>query len=110
LGSLHHWKDPAHALSEAHRVLKTNGHALICDLVRDMPDAVCRDILARFGGFRPALLWLHSFEEPFLNAEQMESLGKKTDFVLEETKFTGAFCCLILRTAAFSEKDRRQKF
>jgi ubiquinone/menaquinone biosynthesis C-methylase UbiE len=88
-GSLHHWKDPIHALSEAERVLKPGGHALIYDLVRDMPKAVCKDIRARFGGFRFALLWLHSFEEPFLNAEEMETLGRRTDFLVEGTKFTG---------------------
>jgi ubiquinone/menaquinone biosynthesis C-methylase UbiE len=100
-GSLHHWKDPIHALSEAFRVLKPGGHALIYDLVRKMPNAVCKDIRARFGGFRLALLWLHSFEEPFLNAEEMEKLGRRTDFVVEGTNFTGALCCLVLRKPAF---------
>jgi ubiquinone/menaquinone biosynthesis C-methylase UbiE len=96
-GSLHHWKDPVHALSETHRVLKPGGNALIYDLVHDMPKAVCNDIRTRFGGFRLALLWLHSFEEPFLNTEQMEALGRKTDFAVEGTRFTGALCCLVLR-------------
>jgi ubiquinone/menaquinone biosynthesis C-methylase UbiE len=98
-GSLHHWKDPLQALSETHRVLKVNGYALLYDLVRDMPKAVCEEIRARFGGFRLALLWLHSFEEPFLNAEEMDALGRRTAFRVEGTKFTGAFCCLILRKA-----------
>ena len=102
-GSLHHWKDPVRALSEAHRVLKPGGHALIYDLVREMPKSVCRDIRARFGGFRLALLWLHSFEEPFLNAGEMEKLGRRTDFVVEGTRFTGALCCLVLRKAYISE-------
>jgi len=48
-------------------------------------------------------LWLHSFEEPFLNAEQMEALGRRTDFVVKGTRFTGALCCLILRKAAVDE-------
>jgi ubiquinone/menaquinone biosynthesis C-methylase UbiE len=98
-GSLHHWKDPLQALSEAHRVLKVNGYALLYDLVRDMPKAVCEEVHARFGSFRLALLWLHSFEEPFLNAEEMDALGRRTAFVVEGTKFTGAFCCLVLRKA-----------
>lgn len=102
-GSLHHWKDPVRALSEAHRVLKPGGHALIYDLVHEMPKAVCRDIRARFGGFRLALLWLHSFEEPFLNAAEMEKLGRRTDFVVEGTTFTGALCCLVLRKDFISE-------
>jgi len=101
-GSLHHWKDPIHALSEAHRVLKADGYALMYDLVRDMPKAVWEDVRARFGGFRLALLWLHSFEEPFLNAEEMDALGRRTDFVVEGTRFTGALCCLVLRKAAAS--------
>lgn len=108
-GSLHHWKDPIHALSETHRVLKADGHALIYDLVRNMPKALCEDIRARFGGFRLALLWLHSFEEPFLNAEEIEALGRRTDFVVEGTKFTGALCCLVLKKAAVSAKNHGQK-
>jgi len=59
--SLHHGKKP-HALSEAHRVLKADGYALMYDLVRDMPNAVREDVRARFGGFRFALLRLHSFD------------------------------------------------
>ena len=108
-GSIHHWKDPIHGLSEAHRILRADGHALIYDLVRDMPGGLLEDVRARFGGFRLALLWLHSFEEPFLNAEEMEALGRKTDFILEGRKFTGALCCLVLRKAAFSATSQRQK-
>ncbi len=101
-GSLHHWKDPIHALSEVHRVIKTGGWALIYDLVRDMPEGLCRDVRARFGSFRFALLWLHSFEEPFLNAGEMEALARKTDFAVERTQFTGALCGLVLRKTAVS--------
>jgi len=96
-GSLHHWKDPLQALSEAHRVVKMGGYALLYDLVKDMPQTVCGEVRARFGGFRLALLWLHSFEEPFLNVEEMVQLGRQTDFAVEGTKFTGALCCLILK-------------
>lgn len=102
-GSLHHWKDPVHDLSEAHRVLKTGGVALIYDLVREMPKPVCDDVRARFGSFRLALLWLHSFEEPFLNAGEMEVLGRQTDFLVEGTKYTGALCCLVLKKTAVSK-------
>jgi ubiquinone/menaquinone biosynthesis C-methylase UbiE len=101
-GSLHHWKEPIRALSEVHRVLKADGQALIYDLVRSMPKALCEDMRTRFGGFRLALLWLHSFEEPFLNAGEMEALGRMTDFVVEGTRFTGALCCLVLKKAAAS--------
>ena len=96
-GSLHHWKDPAGALSEIHRVLKANGYALIYDLVHEMPMAIRADVRTRFGGFRFALLWLHSFEEPFLNPAQMETLGRQSPFWVQGTKFTGALCCLVLK-------------
>jgi len=99
-GSLHHWKDPVKSLSEAHRVLKADGYALMYDLVRDMPKAVWKDVRSRFGSFRLALLWLHSFEEPFLNAEEMDALGRRTDFAVEGTRFTGALCCLALRKSS----------
>lgn len=85
------------------RVLKAHGDALMYDLVRDMPKAVCEDVRARFGSFQLALLWLHSFEEPFLNAEEMDALGRRTDFAVEGTRFTGALCCLALRKAADPE-------
>jgi SAM-dependent methyltransferase len=99
-GSLHHWKDPIRGLSEAHRVLQTGGYALVYDLVRHMPKAVCEDVRARFGRFWLALLWLHSFEEPFLDAGEMEALGGRTGFAVEGTRFTGALCCLVLRKTA----------
>jgi len=99
-GSLHHWKDPVHALSEAHRVLKVDGYALMYDLVREMPKAICKEVRTQFGGFRLALLWLHSFEEPFLSPEEMETLGRQSDFTVEGTRFTGALCCLVLRKTA----------
>jgi SAM-dependent methyltransferase len=105
-GSLHHWKDPVPALSEAHRVLKTGGFALIYDLVREMPKPVCEDVRARFGSFRLALLWLHSFEEPFLNAGEMDALGRQTDFLVEGTKYTGALCCLVLKKTAVLTKNQ----
>lgn len=98
--SLHHWKEPIRGLSEAYRVLKVNGYALLYDLVSDMPKAVCEEVHAQFGGLRIALLWLLSFEEPFLKVEGMDALGRKTDFAVEGTKFTGALCCLILRKTA----------
>lgn len=81
-------------------MIPVNGDALLYDLVRDMPKAICEEVRAKFGGFRLALLWLHSFEEPFLNAEEMEALGRRTDFIVEGTRFTGALCCLMLRKRA----------
>ena len=96
-GSLHHWKDPLQVLSEAHRVLKVNGYALLYDLVRDMPRAIREEIHAQFGTFRLTLLWLHSFEEPFLNVEEMVAVGRRTEFMVEGTRFSGGFCCLVLK-------------
>ncbi len=98
-GSLHHWRDPIQALSEAHRVLKAGGYALLYDLVRDIPKAVRKKVRTDFGGLRLALLWIHSFEEPFLHAEQMVELGRRTDFAVDGTRFVGALCCLALRKA-----------
>jgi ubiquinone/menaquinone biosynthesis C-methylase UbiE len=106
-GSLHHWKDPIQALSEAHRVLQPGGYALIYDLVRHMPKAVQKDIRDRFGGFRLGLLWLHSLEEPFLNPEEMETLGRRTDFTVVRTRFTGALCCLVLRKTVINPHNKQ---
>lgn len=96
-GSLHHWKDPICAFSETHRVLKHGSYALMYDLVRNMPIEICEDVRERFGNFHFALLWLHSFEEPFFNAKEMDELGRGSDFFVERTKFTGALCCLVLK-------------
>ncbi|MEW8429178.1 MAG: class I SAM-dependent methyltransferase, partial [gamma proteobacterium symbiont of Ctena orbiculata] len=93
----HHWKDPIDSLSELYRITKPGGYALMYDLVRTMPQRVRDEVRARYGGFRLALLWLHSFEEPFYSPEEMEALGRSTDYKVEGTGFVGALCCLILR-------------
>ncbi|MCG6893516.1 MAG: class I SAM-dependent methyltransferase [Desulfobacteraceae bacterium] len=108
-GSLHHWRNPVDALAEAHRVLAGGGYALMYDLVRNMPRSICQDVRNRFGGFRLGLLWLHSFEEPFLSAEEMTALGRRTDFTVEGTAFAGALCCLVLRKTAAVESGRYKK-
>ena len=105
-GSLHHWEAPLAGLAEAHRVLTDGGYALIYDLVRHMPEPVVREVRARFGGIRLALLWLHSFEEPFLNREEMQALGAQTNFAIEGTRFVGALCCLVLRKSTVSAAYR----
>ena len=99
-GSLHHWKDPLEALSEIHRVLRVDGYALLYDLVRNLPQTVREEVRAQFGGLRLALLWLHSFEEPFLDVEEMVAWGRETDFRIEGTHFAGALGCLVLRKGA----------
>lgn len=103
-GSLHHWKDYTSALSEVYRVLRSDAYALMYDMVREMPKDISREVRRQFGSFRRALVWLHSFEEPFLSPEEMEALGRESDFVVEGTRFIGALCCLVLRkTAATGE-------
>jgi len=108
-GSLHHWKDPLRGLAEIHRVLAPGGRGLIYDLVRRMPPAVCRTVRQHYGGFRLALLWLHSFEEPFLSAEEMAALGRQSALAVDGTRFVGALCCLMLRKTSPGEPAPRQK-
>jgi len=96
-GSFHHWKVPVACLTEAHRVLKEGGYALIYDLVRKMPKSQAIDVRKRFGTVRLTMLCLHSFEEPFLDVDEMRGLAEDTDFEVEETHFVGALCCLVLR-------------
>ena len=105
-GSLHHWNNPVNALSESHRVLKVGGYALMYDLVRNMPKTVCEDVRGHFGRFRLALLWIHSFEEPFRTVEEMDALGGQTDFTVEGTKFIGALCCLVLKKTHISASHK----
>jgi SAM-dependent methyltransferase len=47
-GSLHHWEAPLAGLTEAHRVLRAGGYALIYGLVRHLPEPVVRDVRTRF--------------------------------------------------------------
>jgi len=98
-GSVHHWKDPTAGINEVHRVLKAGGCALLCDVVRDMPKPVLESVGREFGRLRLALLWLHSFEEPFYSGDEMKALAKGTAFGEGEVRFIGALCCLVLRKA-----------
>jgi ubiquinone/menaquinone biosynthesis C-methylase UbiE len=96
-GSIHHWKDPVGGLNECHRVLKDGGVALMYDLVRQLPPDVAAAAKREFGRYRLALLWLHSFEEPFYSPQEMEALAAKSRFSQGQTRFVGVLCCLILR-------------
>jgi ubiquinone/menaquinone biosynthesis C-methylase UbiE len=95
-GSLHHWKNPAAGINEAHRVLKDGGVALLYDLVRDVPKPVALQVRRQFGRFRWVMLWLHSFEEPFYSDKEMENLARGTAFAEGQTSFVGALCRLTL--------------
>ena len=96
-GSMHHWKKMDDAFREIYRVLKGNGHALIYDLVQNIPRDVLNSFRKEFGGYRSYLLWLHSFEEPFYDVEEVASIPASTPFEIGEIHFTGALCCLVLR-------------
>ena len=90
-GSLHHWKQPVASLNEVHRVLRVGGYALIYDLVRKLPPAVAEAAKREFGSLRTALLWLHSFEEPFYSPQEMEALVPATVFEKGRTRIYRGF-------------------
>jgi hypothetical protein len=46
--------------------------------------------------YRLALLWLHSFEEPFYTAEQMQALAAASRFGRGDTHYVGGLCCLAM--------------
>ena len=96
-GSMHHWKDMAGGLTEIHRILKKNGHALMYDLVQKLPRDVFEQNRKEFGRYRMTLLWLHSFEEPFYSVREMELLPGSTPFGRGDMHFTGALCCLVMK-------------
>jgi len=98
-GSLHHWKEPVAGLDEIHRVLRSGGQALVYDLVKHTPKAVLAEAARRFGRLRMTLLWLHSFEEPFLDPPDLEKLAAATRFGSGTTRFVGVLCCLECRKA-----------
>jgi ubiquinone/menaquinone biosynthesis C-methylase UbiE len=96
-GSMHHWKEPARALNEIHRVLKHGGYALLYDVVSDTPPSVLKEGARAFGRLRMLLLWLHAFEEPFYSQQALELLPDQSLFKKGSTHFAGVLCCLAMR-------------
>jgi ubiquinone/menaquinone biosynthesis C-methylase UbiE len=90
-GSIHHWKQPGAELAEMFRVLKPGGRALIYDMVQDPPRDTYRQAAKRFGRLNMGLLWLHSFQEPFLPLARMRNLAQGTPFRQGPETFIGAF-------------------
>ena len=93
-GSIHHWVEPVKGLNEIFRVLKPGGRALIYDIVNDAPRSVLRAAGKEIGRFNVALLWLHSFEEPFYSSRDFQALGAQSDFRRARLGFIGVFCRL----------------
>lgn len=96
-GTIHHWKDPISGLNEAYRVLKRGGHALMYDIVTDMPTDVLEAASREFGRLKMLFLWVHAFTEPFYSVEDYRQLGCSSLFGEAEIGFTGALCCLRMR-------------
>lgn len=96
-GSLHHFKRPAEALDEIHRVLEPGRPALIYDLVRHLPDEIAAQLRREHGRFRITLLRWHSLEEPFYDPADMLALAASSRFATAHTRFVGALCCLHLK-------------
>lgn len=96
-GTIHHWKDPISGLNEVYRVLKRGGHALMYDIVTDMPLDVVEAASREFGRLKMLFLWVHAFTEPFYSMEDYRQLGRSSLFGEAEITFTGALCCLRMR-------------
>ena len=95
-GSIHHWNDPAAGLNEVYRVLKPGGHALIYDIVSDTPEDILRQSARDFGRLKIWLCWLHSYEEPFYNRENLRKLASRSLFGEGRIRFVGVMGCLAL--------------
>lgn len=96
-GAVHHFKHPQGCYQEFCRVLKPGGHALMYDLVTDIPEENIEALKHRFGKLPLTLFWLHSFEEPFYTTAGFRQLAASAPLQEVETHFIGALYGLILR-------------
>jgi ubiquinone/menaquinone biosynthesis C-methylase UbiE len=94
--SIHHWKDPETAMTEAYRVLRKGGMALLYDLVSDTPADVLEKAAHDFGRLRALFLKIHALEEPFYTREAFSLLAGSAPFVETQTRFVGIQFCLSL--------------
>ena len=84
-GSIHHWKDPIGGLNEVYRVMRKGGHALMYDIVNDMPSDVLEAAAGEFGRLRVLLLWVHTFTEPFYSVGGLR--GARAFFPLRPCRY-----------------------
>jgi ubiquinone/menaquinone biosynthesis C-methylase UbiE len=102
-GSIHHWKNPFQSLNEVFRVVKPSGFGLIYDLVSNPPGSVLKAARSEFGNLRVALLWIHSFEEPFYSQNGFKKLPGDTLFKKGDIRFVGVQCCLVLNKVTMDQ-------
>ena len=78
-GSLHHWKEPVKVFNEVHRVLKTDGEALIGDLRKNASKEEMDKIARKIDSFIMRWGFRHSIKEAYTKDKIIE--------LLSETKF-----------------------
>jgi ubiquinone/menaquinone biosynthesis C-methylase UbiE len=84
-GSLHHWKEPVKVFNEVHRVLKTNGEALIGDLRKGASKEEVDRIAKKIDSFIMRWGLRHSLKETYSKDEIIELLSE-TEFKKGEVK------------------------
>ena len=75
-GSLHHWKEPVKVFKEVHRVLKTNGEALIGDLRKDAPKEEIDRMARKVDSFIMRWGLRHSIREAYTKDQIIQLLSR----------------------------------